>query len=248
MEQRTAEWLDNADFSYHEKQFETPYRSTILFCDWLEHLGLINCHSELIIADIGCGQGANIFYMSKRYPNCKFIGLELNPELVSIGNKHFLNNNFNNCKLFQADMYNLSPSMTSKIDAVLSFQTLSWLPEYTKPLNSMLSIGAQWLAFTSLFYDGPISCKIEMQDYESNYTPSTQSYYNIYSIPQIRKHCSDRNYDKFVFTPFEIDIDIPPQENKKRGTFTQKTISGNRLQFSGPILMPWYFIKVEHSK
>jgi len=93
MKQRTTEWVGKwtgkVDTDYHKKQFKEPYRSTVHFCDWLEKIGYINSKSKLLIMDLCSGQGANIYYMSKRYPLCKFVGIDLNHELVSNGNDFF---------------------------------------------------------------------------------------------------------------------------------------------------------------
>ena len=82
MKQRTTELIEKANFQYHERQFERPYRSTILFCDWLEHIGYIRKDSCLRILDLASGAGANIYYMNKRYSNSIFIGVNINNDLV----------------------------------------------------------------------------------------------------------------------------------------------------------------------
>jgi hypothetical protein len=72
--------------------------------------------------------------------------------------------------------------------------------------------------------------------------PTKQSFYNVYSMPVVRKFLSAEGYSQFQQTPFEIDIDLPKPAHKGRGTFTEKLQNGHRVQISGPLLMPWYFI------
>jgi SAM-dependent methyltransferase len=245
MKQRTTEWIEKVDFQYHERQFERPYRSTVIFCDWLEQIGYIRKDSCLRILDLGSGAGANIYYMSKRYPNSIFIGVDINYDLVMKGNEFFEKNAIKNCSLEQGDIYNLDKRYIGAFDGIISFQTLSWLPEFKEPIISMTKLNPKWIALTSLFYDGPLSCTIEVQDYDSNLQPCMKSFYNVYSLPVVRKFLSELGYCKFKFTPFEIDIDLPKPDSKGRGTFTEKLQSGRRLQISGPLLMPWYFIAVK---
>ncbi|MBL7195622.1 MAG: methyltransferase domain-containing protein [Desulfobacterales bacterium] len=244
-EQRTTEWIENVDTKYHERQFKEPHRSTIAFCDWLEEIGYIQRDSQLKIIDIGSGSGANIYYMGKRYPNSQFIGMDINSDLVTSGNQFFQDNGIENCQLIKGDIYNLSEKYVPANDAIVSFQTLSWLPEFKKPIASLSKLKARWIALSSLFYDGPLSCTIEVQDYDINLNPCKESFYNVYSLPVVRDYLLKNGYPKFQYTPFEIDIDLPRPSEKGRGTYTEKLKNGNRLQISGPLLMPWYFIAAE---
>lgn len=242
MKQRTTEWLENLDYQYHECQFQKPYCSTVAFCDWLEQIGYISKDKKLTVLDLGCGQGANVYYLGKRYPHSKFIGVDLNPDLVKDGNKIFKSAGISNCHLERADIYKLSDKYVSQFDGILSFQTLSWLPEFKEPIKAMSKLQADWIALSSLFYDGPLSCTVQVQDYDNTLCPSVQSFYNVYSLPVTRNFLSDVGYSAFKYTPFEIDIDLPKPMHKGRGTFTEKLQNGNRIQISGPLLMPWYFI------
>ena len=242
MKQRTSEWLGEINTSYHTSQFNDVYRSTVLFCEWLENEAFIHTGSEQTVLDIGCGMGANIFYMSKRFPHCKFVGVDINADLVGKGNKFFRENGIHNCTLEVGDIYNLDEKYFFEFDGVTSYQTLSWLPHYKKAIESMANVGSAWIALTSLFYDGPLSCKIEMQDYDENLQPISSSFYNVYSIPSVREIFRSVYYRSFIYAPFEIDIDIPRGSNKGRGTYTEKLKNGERMQMSGPLRLPWYFI------
>ena len=65
IEKNKSEWLEitqKGKLDYHERQFQTPYRSTVLFCDWLKLLGVLTPHEELEIADIGAGGGEYTLY------------------------------------------------------------------------------------------------------------------------------------------------------------------------------------------
>jgi hypothetical protein len=245
MKQRTTEWLEDVNKDYHDKQFLEPYRSTVAFCDWIEEQGLINSKSEFKLVDIATGQGANMAYMSQRYPKCSFVGLELNQQLVDSGNQYFKNNDIRNCIIVQGDMYKMDSELLSGAHAVTSFQTLSWLPEATGAIKALSSLNSEWIALTSLFYDGPLSCNVEVNDYDDNLNINKQSCYNVYSIPVIKKYFLENGFDNLNSVPFNIDIDLAQPVSKKRGTYTKMVTDGTRLQFSGPMHLPWHFITVE---
>jgi hypothetical protein len=111
----------------------------------------------------------------------------------------------------------------------------------------MTKLKPKWIALTSLFYDGPLSCTIEVQDYDSNLQPCMKSFYNVYSLPLVKKILLELGYCNFQSTEFEINIDLPRPDRKGKGTYTERLQSGRRLQISGPLLMPWYFIAVKKS-
>ena len=58
----------------------------------------------------------------------------------------------NNLNFKVGDMYQLEKE---DFDGVISLQTLSWLPDYEKPLEEISQkINPRWIAITSLFYPG----------------------------------------------------------------------------------------------
>ena len=172
MPSNPSDWIRQVDLDYHERQFREPYRSTVAFCDWIESLSLIDNASRIEVLDVACGLGGNIAYMAKRYPQCSFTGIDINDQLVQAGNRIFESAGIENCRLKTADLYRLNENFAGKFDAVISFQTLSWLPDFEAPLQSLCKLDAKWIALTSLFYDGPLSCKIEVQDYDPDFNPT----------------------------------------------------------------------------
>jgi len=84
MVQRKSEWFAKDKSGYHQKQFDSPYRSTEVFVNWVDEL--IRNSANGNICDLGCW-GANIAYMARKYPSTFFEGLEINEELINQGNK-----------------------------------------------------------------------------------------------------------------------------------------------------------------
>ena len=234
--------------SYHEQQFQTPYRSTIAFCNWLEAIGYIRKDSKLKIMDVGAGQGANIYYMGKRYPKSTFVGADINPELIERGNHFFKKDGVRNCHLVVGDINDPAKKYISEFDGIVSYQTLCWLPEYKKPIAGLAKLKAPWVALTSLFYDGEVACDIKVKEYDLDHQLILENFYNIYSLPIIKGYLQKRGYADFKSIPFEIDIDLPKPKERVMKTYTEKLKNGRRLQRSGPLLMPWYFIGARNAK
>lgn len=238
MQQRTTEWIEKVDLNYHSRQYATPFRSTVLFCEWLEKLNCLNADSKLQIADIGTGQGANIYHMSNKFRHCTYLGLDINTDLIETGNNFFKEKKIHNCRLEYGDIYNLDAKHISNFDGVVSYQTLSWLPGYEAPLKAMMKLNPEWIALTSLFYDGEADCHIDVK----NFIKDKNSIYNIYSLPRIKEFLSRHGYSDIQTTPFNIDVDLAKPADKGMGTYTETLQSGDKIQIAGPLLMPWYFI------
>lgn len=238
MPQRTTEWLKKVDPVYHSRQFKSPFRSTVHFCDWLEEQGYLNQDSQLRVADIGTGQGANIHYMSNRFKNCTYLGLDINTDLIKAGNDFFRGKKLDRCKLEYGDIYNMEDRHIANFDAIVSYQTLSWLPGYEAPLEAMIKLDPEWIALTSLFYDGNADCQIDVR----NHVKNKNSIYNIYALPRFIEFLTRHGYSNIQYSPFNIDIDLAKPEDGGMGTYTETMQDGNRMQIAGPLLMPWYFV------
>lgn len=237
--QRVSEWLETPKMDYHARQLANVYRSTIHFCDWLENIGYVT-DKRITIMDLACGPGANLAYMGTRWPHCEFVGIDLNPDFVRQGNKVLKNRRVLNAHIEQGDWYSLG---SYHVDGVVSYQTLSWLPEFTMPLKAVCDLNPEWMAHTSLFYDGYVSSTNETQTWDEDGNPQRKLFYNVYSIPVVGKFLKANGYGKFQYAPFEIDIDLPKTGEFR--SYTEKTEDGRRIQISGPVLMPWYFIAAE---
>lgn len=241
MTQRTTEWLDTPKMDYHARQLAQVYRSTVCFFDWLEKIGYIK--PGQLILDLGCGLGANLAYMATRFPNSKFIGVDLNPDFVKRGNEILRERKIENSRIIQGDWYNLEETYQYAFDGVVSFQTLSWLPEFREPLQAICNLHPRWTAHTSLFYDGPVSCTNETHTHDEEGNIKRNLFYNVYSLPVVEKFLRGNGYVNFKATPFEIDIDLPNTGEFR--SYTERTFDGRRIQISGPVFMPWYFIAAE---
>ena len=232
--------LKKIEIDYHIKQWDSPYRSTIFFYEFVKE----SLKKSKKVIDLGCGIGSSTYYISNFHAKCEFIGIDYSKKYINIGNDIIKSKNINNLELVEDDCFNLN--VYDKINGVISLQTLSFLPEFERPLKEVfVKLNPEWIAISSLFYEGDITIKSKIIQKEKNPTNPTLCY-NTYSIPSVDKYCRKNGYKIHHYTPFEIDIDIDkPDDIDQMNTYTIKTFDNARLQISGPLLMNWYFILIK---
>jgi SAM-dependent methyltransferase len=244
--QRVSDWLKMPPerLDYFRKQFDHPYRSTVQFSDWLEKRGCLDTSKEASVLDLGSGMGASMGYMARRFPRTSFTGFELNNDFCVEGNRMLAEFDIPNAHILQGDLYDMPPTFHGTFNGVVSLQTLSWLPDFREPIKRMIGLNPQWIAVTSLFYDGPVNTRIEVQDYSTptEGSPYHEGFYNIYSLPLVRSLFAEHGFKEFHSMPFWIDTDVEKTASGGMGTYTVRLKDDRRLQISGPLLMSWYFL------
>ena len=242
--QRLDEWenLDEGELQYHVSQWNDPKRSTVFFEEFTRPL----MKDARRVIDLGCGAGAATSYLASKNNNTHFIGIDCSNELIQIATKLSKESVCTNISFQVDDWFNLQE--LKDVDGVISLQSLSWLPEFENPLRIIFKrIQPKWIALSSLFYDGDISCKIEVEERSRN----KKCFYNVYSLPVINRFSESYGYRIKIARPFRIDIDIPePSDKDVMGTYTVLTTGADnrkveRLQISGPLLMNWQFVRIE---
>ena len=242
--QRQDEWknLDPAAYAYHLHQWDDQKWSTHLFADFVADLGS-NSHE---IVDLGCAAGAATFCLAQRCPAANFVGVDYSAELIGLANKLAEGKQTPNLSFTTGDWFNLN--CRGGVDGVVSLQTLSWLPEFERPLQEICQkLNLMWVAVSSLFYGGDISCTIEVNEHSRE----RKSFYNVYLSPAVMWHAGEFGFQATRKIKFVTDIDVAKPENiDLMGTHTVLAKSGagamdERLQISGPLLLNWYFLLIE---
>lgn len=240
-----SQWLDLPDktIEYHRAQYDAVYSSTIAFCDWLEELGQLTPIMASRVLDIGAGMGANVHYMGRRFLQSRFTGVELNPDLVRMGREE-LERRSSPAALHQGDLFALEPSHTGAYEGVISYHTLMGFPAFEPVLDILTGLGPRWIGISSLFYDGPLTCRTEITDFTHHYRDNTPGRYtyNVFSLPRVAAFLKERGFTEVRWRRFDINIDLAPPAHGGRGTYTRQLDSGERLQFSGPMFLPWCFV------
>lgn len=197
--------------------------------------------SSRCVVDIGCGAGAATAYLASQHAGTEFVGIDISQKLVGIAKTISPTKNLRNLSFVVGDCFDLGAR--SGVDGVVSLQTLSWLSNYEEPLQQIFEkLSPDWVAASSLFYDGEISCRTEVDEHATG----RQFFYNVYAIPAVARFVEKFGYQLADAQPFVIDIDLPrPVDRDAMATYTVRTADADapeRLQVSGPQLMSWYFI------
>ena len=146
---------------YHLRQHKKIYRSTVLFLRFIQKYENLN---NKIILDIGCGAGANSIYIAKKFPKSKIIGVDRNKSAINFAKFLSKKKKITNCKFYNSDI--LSFRKKIKIDIILSFHFLSFTEvHYKKFLKKFFDLNAISMAHSSLFFDGDVEAKIDVNDF-----------------------------------------------------------------------------------
>lgn len=246
MQEGLKEWLvmDEENLKFHMGQYDRPYRSTVKF---LEYLQTQIKKTDNTILDLGCGAGAVLKYLMRdKNLFSEGVGIDINEEMIDVGNKILKERNIDNCELRAGDFFQLKREDFKKLDGVISLQTFNILPNYLDIAQCMCRLEPSWIAFSTLGFEGLIDYEIRLHDYtKSKDGEYAEVFYNIYSLLRMKEHFSSLGYSKFNYIEFEMDIDLPQTNKMGRGTYTVKTEQGKRIQVSGGMMMPWYFVFVE---
>lgn len=227
------DWNINPDpetLDYHLKQWSEPYRSTVHFADFLEDRLEI---ADAVI-DAGCGGGAPTWYLANRFLNCAFTGIDESKELIAHARRA------RNLDFEVDDLTSLR--VRFGIDGVVLMQTLHCFPSPQIPIHQIATrIRPQWIAFSTLIYEGNINCKIIVSEPDR----PRESYYNVYGLPGISAVLGSEGYGIVRYKPFKIDVDLPRPNNPDiMKTYTLATES-SKIQCSGPLVLPWGFCLFE---
>jgi SAM-dependent methyltransferase len=239
-----AKWekIAQQDIDYHTRQFVTVYRSTSFLRDFIQSL-IGSTQGEAL--DVACGAGANIFHLAQMIPGFHWSGVDIAGEvLFPIGGPFFRSRGLE-VDLKVGDFYKIDDYFGGKqFDLVLAIHTFGSLESYDALLDQLLSVTRGWLFVIAMFTDFNVDVNIEVTDYTWPEDCPNPGNYNVYSLSRFRKACEAKGCKQFESRDFVIDVDLYPPENGGLGTYTRKLEDGQRLQFTGPIFLPWKAIGV----
>ena len=232
-------WKDPSQLVYHRRQFERPYQSTKSFAVFLATLAIGGGEA----LDVACGAGANIAYFSHALPGFRWSGIDLAGDLLFPVARQELGARGVEAELVTGDLFELARTFAGRrFDLVTSTQTLSWLPGWEEPFEQMLAVSRGWIVISSLFTDFEAEVKTDAFDLT---TPDLPPYHvNVYSLSRLRSYCELRGCSDFRSQDFDMDVDLPEPENHGLGTYTRTLANGRRLQFTGPVYLPWKFVAI----
>jgi ubiquinone/menaquinone biosynthesis C-methylase UbiE len=227
--------------AWHHEQFLHPKRSTVHLREFAARIvGRGDAPSEVL--DAACGAGANMFHLSELWPTAHWTGVDLDAGLVEAGRERLDPERFS---IVTGDLLSLEEAFGAKrFDVCFSIMALSWLDDYERAVGQMLMVTKSWLFILNLFSETDLDAFIHVVGRSPGHLEGHDEYYNVYSLPRFDEFCRGLGARETVAEQFEIDIDLPRPDHRGMGSFTERTFDGRRLQFSGPLLMPWWFVAV----
>jgi 2-polyprenyl-3-methyl-5-hydroxy-6-metoxy-1,4-benzoquinol methylase len=193
--------------------------------------------------DLGCGGGAATYEISKNFPTAHFHGVDRDPHLIDEAKTRSNILQATNLTFGVDDIYHLKQP---NHEAVISLQTLSWLPDYEEPMTEIaLKICPKWIALTSLFYEGEITAITTIHEHLRNRSVN----YNTYSLPRFSRFCESLGYKLAIAQPFILPFDLDrPSDAHSMGTYTiTEGKRFQRIQISGPLIMNWMTLILQKS-
>jgi ubiquinone/menaquinone biosynthesis C-methylase UbiE len=201
---------------------------------------------DVSVLDVCCGIGDLLYFLAQLNPNARFTGVDKAAFLIDEARTHFADNP--NVNFESGDIYALADQFgKNSFDLSVCKQTLSWLPSYEKPVEELMAVTRRAVFISSLFYDGRIDFETRVREHSTDAgRDGYNAFYNVYSFPVFREFCLERGAKDVVGFDFNIGIDLPRPANPDRmGTYTVQLTSGDRLQISGALLMPWKIVRID---
>ena len=198
------------------------------------------------VLDACCGVGDLTYYLSRRFPDVQFVGIDRAGFLVEEARRQCADRA--GVSFEEADLFRLSSHFAPKsFDYAVCKQTLSWLPDYQDAVRELMTVTRRAVFFSSLFYDGWIDVNVRVREWQKASAGDLYtSYYNVYSVPALREFCVGQGATRVSAVDFDIQIDLPrPPSPDRLGTYTRRLDTGERLQFSGPLFLPWKIVCIE---
>jgi len=249
-EKQLTYWSDSRHVDYHTRQFSTPYRCTVHLADFMESaVGKLDQGQRGL--DVCCGMGANVLYLTARFPDLQWIGVDIVDDLLIKGRRtiDLHGSSIRKPQLIQANALDLSSTFDDEsFKIVTSMQTLLCMSEPGVALDNLFTMCAPggWIFISSLFTDSLVDVRMQISLYpEGDFArPGVPALYNVYCLERFKEECFARGAATVEAAEFEIDVDLFPPADHLMGTFTVERKQGGRLQISGPVLMPWMFVAI----
>lgn len=107
------------------------------------------------ILEVGCASGPNLYLLSRRLPNIRIFGTDINKKAINIGQDWFVKKNITNVCLFNSKAEDLSMFSNKSIDIVFTDATLIYVgpDKIQKVLSEIFRIARKVVIFNEWHYD-----------------------------------------------------------------------------------------------
>lgn len=226
--------VNEADFCTFRKEKQLDYIFASLSGDFAK--------KNQQILDLCCGYGRLIYFLNQFDGEQFYHGIDYTEGLIKKGQSMFQENK--NISFELGNAYEISKKYQKHFDISIMHKTLSWLPYYKEVIPELIKVTKNKIYVTSLFSESDVDfiCKVKENPSsdDSNYL-----YMNTYSLPAFTKFCLENGAKSVKGTPMKIDVDLPKSNDKSLSTYTVKDETGNRLEFTGAILLNWMLVEID---
>jgi len=109
------------------------------------------------VLEIGCNAGPNLILLSKKFPDVKFIGVDINKKAIEIIKEHVMNSDIKNIEVFVGKADQLSWIEDKNIDVVFTDAVLMFVgpDKIRKVLKEMHRVVCKGLVLNEYHSDNP---------------------------------------------------------------------------------------------
>ncbi|WP_233588633.1 class I SAM-dependent methyltransferase [Legionella sp. km535] len=206
------------------------------------HLAQEQRSSTSSLLDVGCATGEFLYYLSSRYPDYRFTGIDVFDDLIT------------QCKTLQpekefikASILDLPEQLKGMFDVitvvgVMSIFDESELSSFFNSLFAACRPGASIYILSPLNEYG-VDCEIKHRKRTQGVKGNWEKGWNVFSKETIAELIENR-CTHWSFHPFRINFDIDPKEDPVR-TWTLKTENNVRQLTNGlKLLVDHYLLKI----
>lgn len=198
--------------------------------------------SKLSVLDVGCATGEFLYFLSSRYPEYSFTGIDVFDDLID------------QCKTLQTDkefikasILDLPANLERQFDIITVVGVMSIFDEaelsiFFNNLFKACRPGAA-IYILSPFNEYGVDCEIKHRKRPNGIKGNWEKGWNVFSKETIAEFIENK-CSKWSFHPFRINFDLKPKEDPVR-TWTLKTETNERQLTNGlKLLVDHYLLKI----
>jgi ubiquinone/menaquinone biosynthesis C-methylase UbiE len=195
------------------------------------------------VLDVGCATGALIGYLSKRFSNYAFTGVDNVPELLEVARTKIPGSSW-----YQGNAFNLPSDFAQNFDLSLLIGVLSVFDE-KDARNTLLELirctrKGGYIYIFSPFNEHDVDILVTHRKYKNDAPSLWEKGWNLYSERTVKSWIKD-NVSHCKITPFNMPFDLEPKDDPIR-TWTIKTDGSKRRQTNGlKFLVDFSFLEIK---
>jgi SAM-dependent methyltransferase len=218
---------------YVGRQHTEENASTAALCQLMSET--ISPVEEISLLDAGCGDGAVINSLLRRFPSAKVSGFDCSVKMLDFARRSLPES----VRLGLGDLENIGDFSSEVYDVVISIHTLSLFDSFEVVLNELMKRAKRHVYVNSLFSSHDVDVKSTV--YEPGIPPVSWNTWSIGRVTEFVKMLGGHNVEfRPLFMPYELSY-----QEKGTGSYTQKLADGRLLTFTGPVALPWYLLRID---